>query len=134
MMRAAARWAAGVLLLSLHAAHAAPQIQTEERYLTLLGHVAEMHLDTASRDTGVCPPELVVSLSRVGDPLVPRPESYALSPIGPAGALGMTLSPLRFRVGEHQLSVLDLDLAYETTAGASGMALQVGVLKADFSF
>lgn len=134
MMRASGWWAGGVLLLSLHAGHAAPRLQAEERYLTLLGHVAEVHLDTASRDTGWCPPEAVFSLTRMGDPLVPRPESYALSPGGPNGSLGMTLSPLRFRAGGHQLSVLGLDLAYEVSGGAPGTALQVGVLKADFSF
>jgi hypothetical protein len=134
MMRAPGWWAGGVLLVSLHAAHAAPRVQAEERYLTILGHMAELHLDTATRDTGVCPPEVVFSLTRMGDPLLPRPQAYALSSDGPAGSLGMTLSPLRFRAGGHQLSVLDLDLAYETSGGASDTALQVGVLKVDFSF
>lgn len=134
MMRVHGGWAGGVLLLSLHAAHAAPRVLAEERYLTMLSHAAELHLDTASRERGVCPPEVVFSLTRMGDSLVPRPESYALSAAGPAGSLGMTLSPLRLRAGAHQLSVLDLDMAYETSGGASGTSLQVGVLKVDFSF
>lgn len=134
MMRVPGWWAGGVLLLSLHAAHAAPRLQAEERYMPLLSRAAEMHVDPAPRESGVCPPELVFSLTRMGDPLVPRPQTYALSPGGPAGALGMTLSPFRFRAGGHQLSVLDLDMAYETSGGASSTALQVGVLKVDVSF
>lgn len=126
MMRALEALAGGLLVSAL------PQVEVD--HLALHSHVAEVHLDTGARESGVCPPELVVALTRMGDPLVPRPEAYALSPGGPAGSLGMTLSPLRLRMGEHQVSVLDLDMAYETSGEGSGTALQVGVLKLDFSF
>jgi hypothetical protein len=46
----------------------------------------------------------------------------------------LTLAPLRFRGDGYQVSVLDLDWAHGTSAGGSGSALQVSVLKAGFAF
>ncbi|WP_257449668.1 hypothetical protein [Archangium lipolyticum] len=104
-------------------------------HLPMLGHVAEVHLEAGSRGMGRCPPEAVVTLTTLGDPLVPRPEAYLLSSHGPAGGtLSMTLSPLRSCPGGYQVSMFDLDLSYETNREGSGTALQVGVLKVGFSF
>ena len=100
----------------------------------MLGHVAELHLGMGSRERGVCPPEAVVTLTREGDSLEPRPEASSLFSRGPASALGMTLAPLRFRGGGYHVSVLELQMAYETREGASGTALQVGLLGVGFSF
>lgn len=100
----------------------------------ILGHVAELHLGTGSRERGVCPPEVVVTLTKVGDPLEPQPEASPLFSRGPAGSLGMTLAPLRLRGSGYEVSVLGLEMAYETREGASSTALQVGLFGVDFSF
>lgn len=104
-------------------------------HLPMLSHMAEMHLSAGAREGGVCLPEVVLSLTTMGDPLVPRPEAYTLSPLGPAGSLGVTLAPLRFCGGGGlQVSLFGLDMAYETSEGSSGTALQVGLLEASFDF
>ena len=107
----------------------------EVSHLPMIGHVAEVHMRAGSRGLGGCPPEAVVTLTMMGDPLVPRLEAYSLSSHGPAGgSFGMTLSPLRSCWGRYQVSMFDLDMAYETNREGSGTALQIGVLEVGFSF
>ncbi|WNG42721.1 hypothetical protein F0U60_00385 [Archangium minus] len=119
--------------LGVLAAGWASLVETEMRHLPMLGHMAEMHLSAGSRDGGVCLPELVISLTTMGDPLIPRPEAY--SPRGPAGSLGVTLAPLRYCGGGGlEVSLFGLDMAYETSEGSSGTALQMGLLGASFDF
>jgi hypothetical protein len=103
-------------------------------HLVMLGHVAEVDLGTGARERGVSPPGLVVSLTKEGDPLEPRPEAPSLFSRGPASSLGMTLAPLRFRGSGYQVSVLELEMTYETREGASGTALQWGLFGVGFSF
>lgn len=125
----------GILLLSLHASRASPRLRAEVKHVPMLNHAAEVHVSADSREWGVCSPAAVFSLTRMGDPLLPRPETYALSSHGPAGgSLGMTLTPLRSCGDGLQVSVFGLDMAYEASGGSTGSALQVGVLKVDFTF
>lgn len=135
MMRLLGWLAGGLLLLPLHAGRATPRLQAEVSHLPMLGHMAELHVGAGSRERVGCPPELVFTLTRMGDPLLPRPEAHALAASGPAGGLlGMTLAPLRGCWGGHQVSMFNLEMAYETSGEGSGTALQVGVLQLELSF
>lgn len=126
----------GLLLLPFYTeARQAPRhLRTDMYRLAMIGHVAEAHLEASAHRRGAWSPKLILTLTVAGDPVITRPEPWSLSSRGPAGMLGATVAPLRFRSGGAQVSVLDLDMGLGTSGGASGTAFQVGVLKVGFPF
>jgi hypothetical protein len=102
--------------------------------MAMLAHVAGAHLEAGPRKSGAWTPELILSVTMAGDHQVSRSEPWSMALRRPTGMVGVTVAPLRFRGKGRQVSVLDLDMGYGSSGGASGTALQVGVLKVGFPF
>ncbi|QRK09172.1 hypothetical protein JQX13_03155 [Archangium violaceum] len=111
-------------------------LQADASYLTLLGHVGEVRLGAGVQRGGTWSPAALATVSLLmGDALTTRTETIPRSPRGPAGALGVTLAPLRFCMeGGSCVSVLELGVGYGTDFATAGPSLQVGLMEMGLAF
>ncbi len=111
-------------------------LQADVSYLTLLGHVGEVRLGAGIQRGGTWSPAALATVSvLMGDALTTRTENIPRTPRGPAGALGVTLAPLRFCMeGGSCVSVLELGAGYGTDFATAGPSLQIGLLELGLAF
>ncbi len=110
-------------------------LQADVNYLAGLGHVALVRAGAGIQRPGTWSPAALVTASLLaGDHLAFRTDSVPIVSRGPAGAIGLTLAPLRFSASGRSVSVLELGAAYGTDGISGGPVFQLGLLELGVSF
>ena len=111
-------------------------LQADLSYLTMMGHVGEARLGVGVQHSvrAWTPGATVTGTLLFGQKLAYRSETQPKASTGPAAALGVDLSPLRFCSQDRCVSLLDLGVGYGTDGVSGGMLYRVGLMELGVRF
>ena len=110
-------------------------LQADLSYLTLIGNVAALRLGAGVQRRGTYTPAVLVTLTTLMGTHLSFLNAEHPTPVrGPAVALGVNLSPLRFTHQGLQFSLLELGVGVGNDLPGWGLAFQLGLLEVGTTF
>jgi hypothetical protein len=105
-------------------------LQADVSGLTGLGSVLALRLGVGAQLRGICTPAVRLEFTGLfGDRLSFLTPDHPTPVGGPALALGVVVAPIRFTVGDTQVSVLELGVGAGTEAPGLGLRFSVNLLE-----